>query len=59
MCPIWCPQYITRIGLDRDFLGDLFSNPANIKEIFFTPVQTGTGANTVSYTIGTVTVSQG
>jgi hypothetical protein len=58
-CPIWCPQYITRRGLDRDVLGDLGLNPGNIKEIFSTPVQTGTGADTASYTIGTEAVSQG
>jgi len=59
MCPIWCPQYITRRGRDKDLPGVLVSNPGNVKEIFSTPVQTGIGAHTASYTIGTVALSQG
>ena len=58
MCPILCPQYITRRGRDRDLPGALVSNPGNVKDIFSTPVQTGTGAHPASYTIGTVSLSQ-
>jgi hypothetical protein len=58
--PILCPQYMTRRGGDRDLLEALGSNPRNVKEIYSTHVQTGTGPHTAaSCTIGTMTLSQG
>ena len=57
--PIWCSQYITRRGRDRDLLGVLVSKPGNVKDIFSTTVQTGTGPHTASYAIDTVALSQG